>query len=97
MAPMRPPKSAWEELDGMPKCHVVRFHATAPTRAAETTCRVTRSVLTIPSPTVLATLVETRAPSRFSPAAMSTATRGESARVDTEVAIALAVSWKPLV
>ena len=52
---------------------------------------------TIPSPTVLATLVETSAPSRLRPAAMSTAMRGESARVDTEVAIALAVSWKPLV
>ena len=51
----------------------------------------------MPSPTVLATLVETRAPRRLSPAAMITATRGESARVDTEVAMALAVSWKPLV
>jgi len=47
--------------------------------------------------TVLATLVEIRAPRRFSPAAIITATRGERARVDTEVAIALAVSWKPLV
>jgi hypothetical protein len=28
---------------------------------------------------------------------MITATRGDSARVDTDVAIALAVSWKPLV
>ena len=97
MAPMRPPKSAWEELDGMPKRHVTRFHTTAPTRAAMTTCRVTRSVLTIPSPTVLATLVETKAPRRLRPAAMSTAMRGDRARVDTEVAMALAVSWKPLV
>ena len=97
MAPMRPPKSAWEELDGMPKCHVTKFQTTAPTRVAMTTVRVTSSVSTMPSPTVLATLVETRAPRRFSPAAMITATRGERARVETEVAIALAVSWKPLV
>ena len=97
MAPMRPPKSACEELDGMPKCQVTKFQTTAPTRAAMTTCRVTRSVSTIPSPTVLATLVETRAPRRLRPAAMSTAMRGDRARVDTEVAIALAVSWKPLV
>ena len=81
----------------MPKYQVTRFQTTAPTRAARTTCSVTRSVLTMPSPTVLATLVETSAPRRLRPAAMSTATRGESARVDTDVAIALAVSWKPLV
>ena len=48
MAPMRPPKSACEELDGMPKCQVTKFHTTAPTRAAMTTCRVTRSVSTMP-------------------------------------------------
>ena len=57
MAPMRPPKSACEELDGMPKYHVAKFHTTAPTRAARTSGRVTRSVSTMPSPTVLATPV----------------------------------------
>ncbi len=97
IAPMRPPKSACEELEGMPKCQVAKFHTTAPMSVASTTCRVTRSVFTSPSPTVLATLVETKAPRRLSPAAMSTATRGDRARVETEVAIALAVSWKPLV
>ena len=34
MAPMRPPKSACDELDGMPKYQVTRFQTTAPTRAA---------------------------------------------------------------
>ena len=97
MAPMRPPKSAWEELDGRPKYQVTKFHTMAPTSAASTSSRVTSSVSTRPSPTVLATLVETRAPTRLRPAAMRTATRGESARVDTDVAMALAVSWKPLV
>src|SRR5438876_688441 len=37
------------------------------------------------------------APIRFATAATKTAARGESARVETEVATALAVSWNPLV
>ena len=57
MAPMRPPNSACDELDGMPKYQVVRFQTTAPIRADMTTGSVTRSVLTMPSPTVLATPV----------------------------------------
>ena len=36
IAPMRPPKSACDELDGMPKYHVVKFHTMAPTSAAST-------------------------------------------------------------
>ena len=39
----------------------------------------------------------TRAPSRLKTAETTTAAPAESARVDTEVAMALAVSWKPLV
>ena len=57
IAPMRPPKSACDELDGMPKYHVVKFHTTAPTRADSTRGSVTRSVFTRPTPTVLATPV----------------------------------------
>lgn len=37
------------------------------------------------------------APARFITAAMASAARGVSARVDTDVAIAFAESWKPLV
>ena len=48
-------------------------------------------------PTVAATLVETSAPRTFVTAAIASATRGVSARVETEVAMALAESWKPLV
>ena len=51
----------------------------------------------MPSPTVLATLVEMRAPTRFITAASASATRGVSALVETATAIALAASWKPLV
>ena len=35
IAPMRPPNSAWDELDGMPKYQVVKFHTTAPTSGRE--------------------------------------------------------------
>ena len=51
----------------------------------------------IPLPTVDATAVPRNAPTRFMIAAMISAARGDSARVDTDVAMALAASWKPLV
>jgi hypothetical protein len=51
----------------------------------------------MPLPTVLATPVPIRAPTKFMTAAMISATRGVSARVETDVAIALAASWNPLV
>ena len=47
--------------------------------------------------TVWATFWPSRAPTKFITAARIRAMRGVSARVDTEVAIALAASWKPLV
>ena len=88
---------ACDELDGMPKYQVMRFHAMAPIKAARTSVWDTTPASTMPLPTVVATLVETKAPRKFMMAAMATATRGERARVETEVAMALAVSWKPLV
>ena len=57
VAPMSPPKSACDELEGMPKYQVMKFQTTAPMSAANTTGRVTRLVSTMPSPTVLATPV----------------------------------------
>src|SRR5207237_6152528 len=50
-----------------------------------------------PLPTVFATAVVRNAPARFIPAASSTATLGERARVEIAVAIEFAVSWKPFV
>ena len=47
--------------------------------------------------TVLATSWPSSAPTKFMTAARISATRGVRARVDTEVAMALAASWKPLV
>ena len=51
----------------------------------------------ITSDTVCATFWPRNAPTKFITAARARATRGVSARVDTEVAIAFAASWNPLV
>ena len=47
--------------------------------------------------TVCATFCPRKAPTKFMIAAITSAMRGVSARVETEVAIAFAASWKPLV
>ncbi len=66
----------------------------APTRAEPTMSRPTvpDGGEMMPLPTVLATLVPMKAPRRLKTAAMTRAIRGVSARVETEVAIALAAS-----
>ena len=97
-APIRPPISACDELDGSPSHHVTRFQAIAPMSAASTRLLGRRgSVSMIPWPTVFATAVVTNAPARFATGATTTASRGDSARVETDVATAFAVSWKPFV
>src|SRR6476661_147576 len=96
-APISPPNNACEELDGSPNSHVVRFHRIAATSPAKIIVGVTSASLTMPPEMVLATSVDRNAPATFSTAAISTATFGLSAPVATEVAIALAESWKPLV
>src|SRR3954452_12027674 len=96
-APISPPISACDELDGRPSHHVARFHAIAPTSAANTTVVVMAPASTMPEPMVAATLSEMNAPAKFRTADSRTANRGDIARVETEVAIAFAVSWKPFV
>src|SRR3954464_3099267 len=96
-APMSPPISACDELDGRPSPHVAMFHAIAPTRPANTTVVVIAPASTIPEPTVAATFSEMKAPAKFSTADNATAKRGDMARVETDVAMAFAVSWKPFV
>src|SRR3954463_13559038 len=96
-APTRPPISAWEDEDGSPSHHVTRFQTIAPVTAARTVRGVASPGSMIPLPTVFATAVVANAPARFATDAISTAIRGESARVETEVATAFAVSWKPFV
>ena len=95
--PMTPPISAWEELDGMPSSQVSRFQMIPPARPAKTTVSVTRPVSTRPLAMVAATLSDRNAPTRFSTPDSATAMRGDRASVAIEVAIALPVSWKPLV
>ena len=96
-APATPPMSACEELDGSPAHQVARFQAIAPMSPANTTVVVIAPASTMPPATVAATCREMNAPTKFRIAAMRTAARGDIARVDTVVAMAFAVSWKPLV
>src|SRR3954447_11379693 len=51
----------------------------------------------MPLAIVAATASDRKAPTKFSAAAIVTATRGAIARVEIDVAIALAVSWNPFV
>ena len=74
----------------------------APSSAARTTtspavASCTPGCSMMPLPTVFATSVEISAPTTLNTAAMASATRGVSALVEIEVAIALAESWNPLV
>jgi hypothetical protein len=98
-APTRPPMSACEDDDGSPNHQVMRFQTIAPISAASTTSSPLSpwGATMMPEPTVSATPVPRNAPTRFIDAAMSSAARGVSARVDTDVAIAFAASWNPLV
>ena len=96
-APIRPPISAWDELEGMPKYQVMRFQETAPISAASTTSWDTTPVSTMPLPSVAATSVEMSAPTTFATAAIPRATPGRRARVEMDVAMAFAESWNPLV
>src|SRR5215210_6594713 len=91
------PITACEEDDGRPKYQVSRFQKIAPIRPAKTIGSVTRSASTMPLAIVAATSSERKAPTKLRIAAMPTATRGDIARVEIEVATALAVSWNPLV
>ncbi len=94
-----PPNRACEEDEGRPKYQVMRFQTMAPTSAAKR-IHIPLSpwgVSMSPSLTVFATPCPRKAPARFMTAAMASAARGVRARVETEVAMAFAESWKPLV
>src|ERR1044072_8520115 len=96
-APAAPPIRACEDEDGRPKYHVSRFQEIAPIRPEKTISSVTMSACTMPVAIVAATASDRNAPTKLRIAASVTATRGDIARVEIEVATALAVSWKPLV
>ena len=91
-APITPPISACDELEGSPKYQVIRFQAIAPTAPAKAIVSVTAPVSTIPVATVAATLSEMNAPAKLSTEASAIAVRGDSARVEIEEATTLAVS-----
>src|SRR3954468_4731923 len=95
--PTTPPISACEDDDGSPKYHVSRFQKIAPMSPAKTIGSVIMSALTMPLAIVAATASERNAPTKLSTDDRPTATRGDIARVEIEVATALAVSWNPLV
>ena len=97
VAPIRPPNSACDELEGRPRYQVVRFHRIAPTSPAKITTGLMSVSSTSPPEIVFATCTDRKAPARFRHPAIATATLGRSAPVAIEVAMALAVSWKPLV
>src|SRR5205085_10527877 len=80
----------------MPYRQVIRSQAIADSSGAMTKSWVAAVGGTIPLPIVVATAVPVRAPTILRAPAISTAVPGASTRVATEVAMALAVSWKPL-
>ena len=95
-APASPAIKLWLPLTGIPKRDATNTHVAAAATPPATVSRVIASGLTTPVPTTLATAVPEIAPTKFIPAAMMTAARGDITRVDTTVAIAFAESLKPL-
>src|SRR5579883_2098467 len=83
--------------DGSARHQVSRSHTIAPISPAITTYWVIESIWTIPLPMVLATAVPRKnAATKLKNAAQTTASLGESTRVETTVAMLFAASWKPL-
>jgi hypothetical protein len=76
----------------MPNHQVSRFQAMAPSSAAATTTWLSILWSISPVPIVAATAVPVSAPTKFAMALITMANCGFSARVETEVAMAFAVS-----
>ena len=85
--------SACEDEVGSPHHQVSRSQTMAPIKPASTTYWVTMSSWIMPLPMVLATAVPSRKAARkLKTAAHTTASRGDSTRVETTVAMLLAAS-----
>src|SRR3954447_7666390 len=97
VAPISPPNSACEELEGSPRSQVTRFHTIAPISPAKMTTGLMSVSSTRPPEMVFATWTDRKAPSTFRQPAIATAVPGRNAPVAIDVAIAFAVSWKPFV
>src|SRR6185503_14615865 len=92
-APPYPPMIACEELEGSPTHHVIKSQTIAPNSPARMTKGSTIEMSIIPLPMVLATAVPNpKAATKLKKAAHATASLGESTRVDTTVAMLLALS-----
>src|SRR5699024_7762336 len=98
-APVIAPMMAWDELLGIPKYHVSKFQMIAANNAARMTVVPSSNTngSAIPLVIVCATPVNVRAPMKFIVAASKMALLGVNAFVETDVAIAFAVSWNPLI
>src|SRR3954454_17732297 len=81
VAPMRPPKSACEELEGSPRDQVTRFHRMAPISPAKITTGLMSGSSTKQPEVVLATWTDRKAPATFRHAAPATAVLGRNAPV----------------
>src|SRR6185312_9617525 len=96
-APIRPPASACDELEGSPHHQVSRSQPMAPIKAATTNALLMIEACTTPLPIVCATCSgKIRKATKLKKAVQTTAQNGLSTRVETMVAIELAASWKPL-
>ena len=86
-APSKPPTKAWEDEDGIPKYHVIKFQAIADNTAAVITTIVTAPGSMRPMPIVSATATPNKKGARkCANAVIYKATRGCSAREDITVA-----------
>src|SRR5690606_41953222 len=99
VAPTTPPKSEWEDEVGQPNHQVMKFQVIAPSTPART---MSSPVIPSGSSTSPLATVEATAPPRWAPmklpiAAMARAGQIGRAHVETEVAMAFAASWNPLV
>src|SRR4029450_6054176 len=87
-APIRPPTSACDELDGSPYHQVIRFQAIAPPSAPNSTASSMTLGSMMPLPIVCATCNgKTTNAMKLKNAAQTTACFGGSTRVDTPVAM----------
>src|ERR1051326_1668651 len=92
-APPYPPTNAWEDDVGSPRHQVTTSQTMAPRRPARMTDGSTTLRSIIPDPRVLAIAVpNTNAATKFQNAAHTTAARGVRTRVETTVAMLLALS-----
>src|SRR3569623_63808 len=98
-APASPPISACDDDDGRPHHHVSRFHTIALARPEITTHTNAWSlgwIVTIFAIVFATPSWKMNSATKLNTVAHSTASRGDSTRGDTTVAIEFAASWNPL-